>query len=48
MGEQIGQIPDSLIANQYRKSLKEYNEYSLLLCMNVSSVTFTNLGFFCC
>lgn len=30
MGDQIGQIPDSLITNQYSKSLKGLNEYSAL------------------
>lgn len=29
MGDQIGQIPDSLITNRYSKSLKELNEYSV-------------------
>lgn len=38
--EQIGQIPDSLTANQYSKSLEEFNEYSVLFCMHMFCMTF--------
>lgn len=40
MEEQIGQVPDSLTANQYSKSLEEFNEYSVLFCMHMFSMTF--------